>query len=190
MAIAFFLLGFRWTYFLRMFRSTAKFMMVIEQVFYSLRIFFFIFLLIVFMFAVPFALISIGAGNNMYADNKFLRASESVYLAGIGEYGTFLDGFAADPNAWFSRPLFLLMTLVIQTMMLNLIIGIISETYNRVIVRDEEALYCLRARLVATNLFLVKDTVSTMKHATYLMIARELDESVMTKELDDILKIE
>ena len=178
-ALAFLLLGFRSIYFLRMFRSTAKFVMVIESVFSDLSVFGFIFLLMVFMFSIPFALLSKGAGDNMYADKEFLRSSESVYLAGIGEYGTFMDGFETDPNAWFTRPLFLLTTMVIQVMMLNLIIGIIGATYERVISRDEEALYCLRARLIEGNLFLVADqsvgATALTKYAPYLMLVRELN---------------
>ena len=80
-------------YFLRMFRSTAKFVMVIESVASDLSIFALIFLMMIFMFSIPFSLLSTGAGDSMFEDHSFWTAASTVYLACIGEYGTFMDSF-------------------------------------------------------------------------------------------------
>merc|ERR1712166_423882 len=99
------------------------------------------------MGAVPFVMLSRDGGENSLGQSTFIMAMINTYLSGVGEYGAFLDPLQAPvqpPNAWFIWILFIFMTLVIQVMMLNLIIGIIGQTYNRVLACDEAALYWMR----------------------------------------------
>jgi ABC-type sugar transport system permease subunit len=81
-------------------------------------------------------------------------AFNTMYMSSIGEYG-FTEPFNDDPSSmskWICWILFIISTVVIQLIMLNLIIAIISATYEEVMEEVNASIYLSRARLVVDNI--------------------------------------
>jgi hypothetical protein len=76
------------------------------------------------------------------------------YLAAIGQIDTFLDD---TYTSFVSLIMFIIMTLVVPVTMLNLIIAIIGNTYNKVHETELQTLYKVRAEMCVENVYLVPD---------------------------------
>ena len=133
-------MGVKVIYFLRIPRSFSKFIRVLETIFDDLGIFFLIFVLILFIFAVPLLILeksSTFATDPMFPGKgvQLFKSLVNVYLSGMGEYGNFLEAAErmSSFEKWFFQAYFVLMTAVIQIVMLNLIIGITGMTFENVV---------------------------------------------------------
>ena len=103
-------------FFLRLFKQTGFFVHMLLKVFAESKNFLFMYALINMAFACAFYICTDGEQFTM-----------STYMIGMGEYDTEYDGFEA-PGTLFV--LFLLTTIMINIVMLNLLIAIVSEAYT------------------------------------------------------------
>lgn len=110
---------------------------------------------------------------------------QDMYMSSIGEYG-FIEAFDEDENnvsKVICYVLFILSTVAIQLIMLNLIIAIISETYEDVLEEVEAAVYLTRIRLVVDNIHLLpKSEIKKRKQRKWLVSAEPFD---FKKQADD-----
>lgn len=146
-AFAYLNLATKSIYFLRIPRRFSKFIKVLESVFSDLAVFFLIFILMLFVFAIPLCIM--GQSSNFTAEAPLfpppaiITSVVQVYMTGIGEYGTFTDAVEGMGNmtSFVFYAIFIVTTLTIQICMLNLIIGIITVTFETVLKRENAALY-------------------------------------------------
>jgi hypothetical protein len=102
-----------------------------------------------------------------------------MYQAAIGEYA-----FAADFNSDESKlnsamawVIFILMTFIVQVIMMNLIIGIVGKSYEKVYNDVEPWIYMTRSDMTNKLKYLLskKDKEEVFKQGPYLMIVHEID---------------
>jgi hypothetical protein len=74
-----------------------------------------------------------------------------TYLTGLGEFGT--DDFGSHPNANILWIYFILCTILIQIVLLNLLIAIMGDTFDRVQEMKEEAKLKELCALISENWF-------------------------------------
>jgi hypothetical protein len=188
-AISFVLLMSRVIYFFGMFREFSKFNVIINAVISQLMTFFAVFFIIILIFLVPFLMYN---QNHDHAEGQrdyifgqsvprlysAFPAFNTLYMSSIGEYG-FTEPFNDDPSSaskWICWVLFIISTVVIQLIMLNLIIAIITATYEEVLEELNAAVYLSRARLVVDNIHLVdKKTIEQRAQRTWLVTAEPFD---------------
>jgi len=73
-----------------------------------------------------------------------LDAFINIFLLAVGEFQ--MDGFDDHPQYWMCYLFFLLATLLIQITLLNMLIAIMGETFERVI--DQRFFFSLRNKLM------------------------------------------
>jgi hypothetical protein len=161
-AVSFFLLVLRMVYFFGMFREYSKFYVILMAVFGKLFTFFTVFFIIIFVFLIPFMMFNQQQngerdyifGQEIPKLSMMFPAFNTIYMSSIGEYG-FTEPFNEDPSGfskWICWVLFVISTVLIQLIMLNLIIAIIGATYEEVLEELEASIYLSRARLVVDNI--------------------------------------
>ena len=114
-----------WTkifYFLRIFRSTGFFVNMLLRVVKSSRTFFLLYILILGAFACSFYIMSPTNEGLFYHFNY-------SYLLGLGEFDMEYTNYRTPGMMHF---FFLIATLIVQIVMLNLLIAIISTAYEEV----------------------------------------------------------
>ena len=125
-------------YFLRIFRNTGFFVNMLIRVMYQIKVFGLLYVLILCAFAFTFYSMAPAGWGPMYFLNQ-------TYLIGLGadsmDYGDF-------PAPTFMHLFYLLGTLTITIIMLNLLIAIISEAYEEVISSQQEANNFERVQLI------------------------------------------
>ena len=128
-------------YFLRIFRQTGFFIKMLVQVIDVSRIFFLIYLVILSTFGCVEYILS-------DKEHKFPYFINANYLLGLGEFETEWDSYKAPETM---QIFFLIATLMISIVMLNLLIAIVSTAYEDVIVTQQESNDFERVNLIAQN---------------------------------------
>lgn len=129
-------------YFLRIFRQTGFFVNMLHMVILECRFFFLLYVLIHFAFGSAFYILSGGENFFVY-----------VYLLGMGEFDTEFDAYDT-PNV--ALVFFLLMTVIVNIVMLNLLIALVSKAYEEIIETQQEANDLERIRIIEDVNYMVK----------------------------------
>jgi hypothetical protein len=126
-AITSFFMWIKFMYYLRLFRSTSKFITMLIQVFIDIQVFMFVFII---------ALISCGqsmwvlSNNAEKANGKFVTgpffAIMYMYRLSLGEIS--MDEMNAL-DSYLVIATFLIGTLFLTVVMLNILVAVISDTY-------------------------------------------------------------
>ena len=151
-AISVFFMWLKCLYFLRMNRTSSKFISMIVAVIGDMRIFLAVFLVSLVTFSQSMFIIS----NNNPEEDRFIASfAESLlftYRISLGDWET--DALGSTDTAIIMF-LFLFSTLFLCVVMLNLLIAIISDTYARVEGTSANELYKNLADLIMENEYLV-----------------------------------
>ena len=116
-AVASLLMWLKIFYFLRIFRRTGFFVNMLIKVFFGIAIFLLLYILILCAFASSFYIMSTDGNGIIYQLNY-------TYLLGLGEFDMEWDDNYVTPK--FAQFSFLIATLLILIVMLNLLIAIVS----------------------------------------------------------------
>ena len=119
----------KFLYFLRIFRGTGYLISMIIQVMSDMRVFLSIFLITQFSFGHCFYILSL---NNLIEDQFTISFIDSVfysYRMALGDFDTTKFGSVDVYIVW---TVFLIATIFLQIVMLNLLIAIISDTFAKV----------------------------------------------------------
>lgn len=164
-AIANFGMWIKILYFLRIFRETGFFVNMLLRVIKDAKVFFYIYVLILAAFASSYFIMSSTTDGLLYHLNY-------SYLLGLGE-------FEMDWQENYYTPLlmesfFVLATLFILIVMLNLLIAIVSTTYEQVIETQQEANDFERVDLIADTAEFIRQDLkhSPCKDNEYLIKAQ------------------
>ncbi len=116
------------------------------------------FLMVLFITFIAFgdALLQISRGNKkgegFIDNNSYVMSLLFVYRMVLGDWDTGALGKVALPAVWI---LFVLCTLFNMVVMLNLLIAIIGETFNRVSTNSVQAAFQQMASMIAENGYLI-----------------------------------
>lgn len=152
-SISIFFLWLKSLYFLRMNRASAKFISMIVAVVGDMRIFLAVFTVSLVTFSQSMYIIS---NNNPDPDDRFISSFFDsllfTYRISLGDWDT--SGLGKT-DVVIILSLFILSTLFLCIIMLNLLIAIISDTYARVEGTSQNELYKNLADLIIENEYLV-----------------------------------
>jgi len=131
--LASFLVWIKLFYFLRIFRPTSSFIRMIVEMIKDIRIFLLIFFIAIFAFANFYYVIEKGNKNeNVVEDFKgnYAGAIIYTYMQALGELGNDNIGASAFPSLYWI--IFFMSTILLTITMLNLLIAIMGDTFDRV----------------------------------------------------------
>ena len=190
-SVSVFFIWLKSLYFLRMFRSSSKFISMIVAVIADMKIFLAVFIISLITFSQSMYIIS----NNQPADQKFINnIFESMlftYRISLGDWD--VTGFGSL-DTQIIMTLFILSSFFLCVVMLNLLIAIISDTYAAVEETAENQLYKNLADLINENQYLIKaaEIEEYDKGGSYLYIAtidtHEVNQERIDERLDDLKK--
>ena len=140
-AVANFAMWFKIFYFLRIFRQTGYFVNMLLRVVTEAKVFALLYLLITVTFWVSFYIMTDRNVGIIW-----------VYMIGMGEFDMEFGDYTT-PSVMML--FFILVTIVVNIVMLNLLIAIISSSYEKVIETQQEANDFERVSLIADNSELV-----------------------------------
>lgn len=173
-SITTFIMWMKILYFLRIFKSTGYFLEMIFKVIIDIK--YFLLVLFIVIFAFGDALFAIAYYNGYTYTTNILDSFIYTYRMVLGDWdtGDFTDNIAI----YMIYVFFLLCTFFNMIIMLNLLISIVSEAFNKVNSNAENAAYKGMAQLIAENNYLVPDAVKRdySKEGVYLLVIESLDK--------------
>lgn len=146
---------------LRLFEKTAFYILLVGETFVEISAFMILLFVALLMFGVPMIMLNLNRSkedDNVVIAEAFGHWSVDMlvnqYMLSLGEFN--YENFADQPNAAFCFGFFIASTFITQLVMLNMLIAIMGDTFERVIEnRDVNA--------TKTKLELMSDLVSTLK---------------------------
>ncbi|CDW82835.1 wd-40 repeat protein [Stylonychia lemnae] len=175
LAISTFLMWLKFLSTLRIFKSTGYLIRMIVQVIYDMGIFLFVLLITVAAFGDSFLRIAWGNEEENQFTTSFVPAVLFAYSMILGGYDTEAFGDVAVPLVWI---FWVLCTILDMIVMLNLLIAIISSTFERVNENQEQASYQEMASLISENHYLIPKR-TRQKYAeqnVYLLVGYDLEK--------------
>jgi hypothetical protein len=156
-SISIFFLWIKSLYFLRMNRASSKFISMIVAVVGDMKIFLAVFVVSLVTFSQSMYIIS---NNNPDPEDRFITSFFDsmlfTYKISLGDWDT--SGLGKT-DVLIILTLFILSTLFLCVVMLNLLIAIISDTYARVEGSSQNQLYKNLADLIIENEYLVPSSL-------------------------------
>lgn len=179
-SMAVFFLWLKFFYFLRIFSATAAFIRMITEIFRDMAVFSLIYVIANLAFANAFFLLERGfseKGDKIVGDNLYYVIIYT-YMTGLGEFDT---EFQDQENEGYYWAFFLICTILIQIVMLNLLIAIMGDTFARVQEAKSEAEMKERCKLMSENWFWMRQG-RVFANTKYIAVAKleAADESLMT----------
>lgn len=110
----------------------------------------------------------------MYVDS-FLPSIEMTYMVALGEFPE-LDEWG-EVGWYYPKALFFFQTLIVQIIMLNLFIAIVSESFDKINSQARLASFREKAALIDDNRHLIsaQTEANWCKRGKYLIYAQELE---------------
>lgn len=171
-SISVFLLWLKFFSFLRIFESFSAFIRMIIEMFKDMATFLSMLILGILSFANAFYILDRAKNDQGEAANisgkNFIDSVIYIYRTGLGDFAT--DDYNASKYSMILWTLFLLCTVFIQILLLNLLIAIMGDTFERVQEMKEQAQLREICALIADNWFLL-DRESAFKTAKYIVVA-------------------
>lgn len=154
---------------------------MIIEVIYDMGIFLFVLTIVVAAFGDSFLRISLGNDEENQFVTSFVPAVLYAYSMILGGYDTSAFGEVAVPLVWI---FWLLCTILGMIVMLNLLIAIISGSYDRVIDNQAQAAYQEMAALISENYYLipVKTREEYAEKNRFLIVATDLEKINETRD--------
>ena len=149
--IAVLVLWFRLFYLLRVFSETAYLISMIQAIIIEMKYFVLALVIAVLAFSNTFFILGRNAEENFTGDNIW-DAFIFTYRMGLGDFDT--DGFNTDDEAliWI---LWFINTLIILIILLNLVIAIMGDTFDRVQETQESTMLKEFTNIMRENEFLI-----------------------------------
>ena len=139
-AVASFFMWIKIFYFLRIFRQTGFFVNMLLKVISEITTFFILYILILCSFGCSFFIMTPSEGGGIFYNFNY------AYLLSLGEFDMEWDNYRVPITM---QMFFLLATLLVLVVMLNLLIAIVSTVYENVIETQQEANDFERANLIS-----------------------------------------
>lgn len=154
-------------YFLRIFFATAHLVRMIIEIVYDMRYFILIFFISVFAFANAFYILGRNMDENL-AGRTFLLGFIYSYRMGLGDWDT---GDFDGRDQWLLYTLWFLNSFIILIVLLNLVIAIMGDSFDRVQERSEQSLLQELTQMMRENEFLFHRNLF-FRGAKYIVIIK------------------
>ncbi|CDW75601.1 wd-40 repeat protein [Stylonychia lemnae] len=188
LAIATFFMWIKILQIFRIFKSTGYLIRALIEVMDEMGIFLFILLLTLITFGDSFLRLSNGNPEDEQFIEHFFFATLFAYRMILGDFETTEFGQVGLPLVWI---FFVMCTILVTIVMLNLLIAIISDAYSIVAVNSVAAMYQEMAYLIHENQYLVP-IQAQLKHAhkdSYLVVISNLEGSTKRRVNPTVNKI-
>ena len=161
--IAIALMWAQFIYWFRVFERTTLYIRLIRQTIIDILDFGFIFLLVLLAAANLMFLLNINRNQteendelfDQWFSNKFMSALLNTYLTSLGEFG--FDNYSREtPNSYVAWTLFIFVTLFSQITILNMLIAIMADTFDRVFENKQAAILKLKVETMSDFAFLME----------------------------------
>jgi Ion transport protein len=172
MSLAIFFLWLKFFYFLRIFKPTSAFIRMITEIIKDMGIFSLIYLLANISIANALFVLDGSLNKNaveVTTYDGYLGTMASVYLNGLGDFST--DNFKGHPNEELVWIYFFILTVLITLVLLNLLIAIMGDTFDRVQEMKDEAMLKELCCLISDNWFWLNQK-KTFAKTKYICIAK------------------
>ena len=173
-ACAVILSWFRLFYFLRIFYATAALVRMIVEITYDMRYFIVILLMAVLAFANGFFILSRNEQENGFIDNWFYKAFIFSYRLGLGDFDT--EGFEGRSDEMLIWVLWFVNTIIILIVLLNLLIAIMGDTFDRVQETAENSMLKELTQIMRENEFLINRKKLFTKAKYIIVVSNETAE--------------
>jgi len=167
-AISVLVLYFKLFYFLRIFSATAYLVRMIIEIMLDMKFFVGVLILATAAFGNAFYILGRNSSDedgNLAGDN-YIDAFLFSYKIGLGDFST--DGFNTkdEEMLWI---FFLLNSMIILIILLNLLIAIMGDTFDRVQETQENSMFKELASMILENEFLFS-RIKEFSHAKYILV--------------------
>lgn len=139
-SLSLFIAWFNIFYLMRMIKATSFFIKMIQEMIVDILPFLAIFFISILSFTNAFYVMDRATGKDI-TGGSYTAASTYMYLTALGEFGwgdMSIEHYDSNYEVYFSI-LFFLATVLVQIILLNLLIAIMGDTYDRVMEIAEEA---------------------------------------------------
>jgi len=178
-AVICFFMWIKFLYFFRIFRQTSKFISMIEEIIKDMRDFLVVFFITMFGFSQGMMIVSnsnidYSAPEAEWQENTFINSLfgslQFAYLMSLGDFDT---GSLGVQFYTLAIIFFIVATLFLTIVMLNLLIAVISSTYERVRDTSISQMYKTMADLTVENEYLVAESscIDHDERGDYLYLA-------------------
>lgn len=170
-SIAVLLLWAKSFYFLRIFSPTAAFIRMITEIIKEMSTFTLIFFLSIIGIGNAFFMVDGGLYNtkDRVAGNDIWMTIMNTYITGLGDFDT--ENYLKHDYQVFFWIFFFLTTVLIQIVLLNLLIALMGDTFDKVQEIKEQAQLKEVCRIMSENWYFLKQ--STMfKKVKYIVLGR------------------
>mmetsp|Transcript_14198 Transcript_14198/g.10249 ORF Transcript_14198/g.10249 Transcript_14198/m.10249 type:complete len:279 (+) Transcript_14198:1896-2732(+) len=150
-SLACILIWFRMLYFFRIFRGTGYYIRMVIEVISDLMNFMIIFAIVVLAFAHSFLILERNNSSGPLIPGMWDSLIIS-YMTPMGDYNTEFG----DVQNWLSWIYFFLATFLLNIMLLNLLISIISDTFGRIKAQYDVIMYMDMLNVINENQFLYR----------------------------------
>mmetsp|Transcript_20406 Transcript_20406/g.20128 ORF Transcript_20406/g.20128 Transcript_20406/m.20128 type:complete len:318 (+) Transcript_20406:1341-2294(+) len=166
-AMAVLILYFKLFYFLRIFSSTAYLVRMIIEILKDMKFFVTVLMLATIAFGNAFYILGRNSpdGENLAGDN-FIDALIFSYKMGLGDFLTDDFGTRDEEILWI---FFLVNTLIVLIVLLNLIIAIMGDTFDRVQETQEKSMLKELTDMIRENEFLFSRS-RAFKNSKYIIV--------------------
>jgi len=180
------ILYLKFFYFLRIFDNSSSLIRIIVQMAIDVRYFIFIFILAI-----------IGFGNGIFIIYQAQTQADQVAYGNLVEavlsiYNMALGDFSSDYAGLFGavvlQILFLLSTMLIMIILLNMLIAIMGDTYGQVKETEEQAKLREYLQLIVDNEFLINR--SEFFHDAKYIVSVKIDQEKNQESPQELLKKE
>jgi len=130
--LASFIIWIKLFYYLRIFRPTSSFIRMIVEMLFDIKIFLLIFFIGIFAFANFYFVLDKGNPEKVigFKEASYINTVIYTYLQALGELG--FDGFEDSKQPALYWCIFFVSTILLTITLLNLLIAIMGDTYDRV----------------------------------------------------------
>ena len=167
---------------MKLFDNTSFFVMLIAEIFKDIKYFVILLLLTILTFGAPLVFLQYGFNEDKDLVNKVfdfwpMNVLLSQYILSLGDYD--LDNFEDSPFTYSCYFYFFCATFISQIMMLNMLIAIMGDSFERVI--ENRQINGIRTKLeILTDYsalaFSDAGSASLNKEKMFMFIARPVDE--------------
>lgn len=189
-AVSVFLLWMKMFDWLRLFEPTSFYIKLVTATFSDMSSFMLLFLTGLAMFGSSMYMLQLSSQSSKdtiiesNVDHFFLDSLINQYLIALGEFA--MDGFEAHPQWYFCWLLFLSSTFFTQIVLLNMLIAIMSNTYEFII--DRKAQFALQNKMtILSEYYNVIDTRNKQERDlnNYLFIVAPSNDYSAEDSTDD-----
>jgi len=180
-AVAVLFMWIKFFYFLRIFDTTQGLIRMIQEICYDMGAFTAILFVAVFAFSNSFLILARNGVNEENEDpftgGNLFKSFVWTYRTGLGDFDT--DNFET-PNEELVWIIFMLCSLLILIILLNMLIAIMGDTFDKVTERTEQSKFKEISQMISENEFVLNRKEAFKNNKYIVLVQLEKAESAVS----------